>query len=150
MRPDWERFWSKVDASGDCWLWMGCLNRQGYGNFRSTDSGRAKTMLSHRWAWEALVGPIPAGHDLDHLCEIRACVYVGAHVMPATPARNRTRSGSGIARLNAMKTHCSQGHPLFGDNLQLRMSGGRLIRRCALCHREQERARNRRLRGETA
>ena len=27
------RFWSKVDKSGDCWIWIGYIDKDGYGSF---------------------------------------------------------------------------------------------------------------------
>ena len=65
-----ERFWSKVDANGDCWLWTASIRRDGYGAFRL--NGRTK--YAHRLAWEALIGPIPDGRQIDHLCRARRCV----------------------------------------------------------------------------
>jgi HNH endonuclease len=63
-----ERFWAKVNKDGDCWVWTGARSR--YGNFRLNGASR----LSHRVAFEALVGPIPPGLELDHLCRNRYCV----------------------------------------------------------------------------
>lgn len=60
-RPAGERFWEKVDLRdfGGCWLWTAYCDRNGYGVF----GGRA---YAHRFAWEALVGTIPDGLQLDH------------------------------------------------------------------------------------
>lgn len=40
------RFWQKVDIGGldDCWGWVGCLNKAGYGSFRVDN----KTCIAHR------------------------------------------------------------------------------------------------------
>ena len=32
-KPMAERFWAKVDRSGDCWLWQGSRYTNGYGYF---------------------------------------------------------------------------------------------------------------------
>lgn len=64
------RFWSRVDASGPCWLWTG-FTHDGYGSFTVT---RGDTRRAHRYAWETLVGPVPAGLVIDHLCRVRNCV----------------------------------------------------------------------------
>lgn len=65
-----ERFWEKVDASGDCWVWTrGCIG-DGYG---AAYVGK-RQVLAHRRSWEMLVGPIPFGQVLDHLCHNRRCV----------------------------------------------------------------------------
>jgi len=140
IRSERERFWEKVDATGDCWLWTGHLNSGGYGQFRTGRPGeRRRTVLAHRWAWAALIGPIPEGFEPDHQCRQRPCVYVGGHIVLETITKNR-------GYRHAVRTHCFKGHPLTGKNLQLRMSGGRLTRRCATCHREQEHDRHRRRR----
>lgn len=64
----------KVDADPDgCWLWTGALMTAGYGQFRSGGQG-SKVVKAHRWLYEQTVGPIPDGHVLHHLCEVKACV----------------------------------------------------------------------------
>jgi hypothetical protein len=40
-----ERFWEKVDRSGDCWLWTGCRTPDGYGLIRISGQGRRRTAL---------------------------------------------------------------------------------------------------------
>lgn len=65
-------FWSRVDKSGNCWLWTGALLKTGYGSVRLG----GKTQRAHRVAWELLNGPIPPGmyvlHDVE--CRNRHCV----------------------------------------------------------------------------
>lgn len=87
-----QRFWPKVDKTSTCWLWTGALtlasNKHvgGYGRFRVG----AQMRRAHRYAYELLVGPIPAGLDLDHLCNNRRCVNP-AHLEPVTRAVNISR-----------------------------------------------------------
>lgn len=69
MRSLEERFWAKVDKSGDCWLWTGARNPYG-----RIGIGRHRTVLAHRVAWELMVGPIPDGMKIDHRCRVVACV----------------------------------------------------------------------------
>jgi hypothetical protein len=66
---DSERFWSKVDKSGDCWLWTGASNR-GYGAFRLDGAAR----LAHRVAYVWANGPVPTAAEVDHTCFNKACV----------------------------------------------------------------------------
>lgn len=67
---DEERFWEKVDKSGECWLWTGAVTGGGYGVFRI----RGGNSVAHRvsYAWEN--GPIPEGFGVDHMCFARSCV----------------------------------------------------------------------------
>jgi HNH endonuclease len=92
-----ERFWSKVDrtAPGGCWLWLGQLNQWGYGHFRRTLApGQHRTVKAHRLAYTLLVGPIPTGLTLDHLCGRRSCVRPD-HLEPVTNAENLRRRHAG-------------------------------------------------------
>lgn len=54
-RPAPDRFWEKVDQSGECWLWTGGTSTNGYGRF----SVNGRMVNAHRWAYEECVGPIP-------------------------------------------------------------------------------------------
>lgn len=82
-----SRFFSSVQIS-DCWEWTSGRLARGYGKFRS-DGGRA--VLAHRWAYEHLVGPIPAGLVLDHLCMNTCCVNPD-HLEAVTQAVNVQRA----------------------------------------------------------
>lgn len=94
---DLERFFNKVDV-GLCWEWTASLNRKGgYGSFRV--GGRL--VSAHRWLWETLVGPIPAKHDLDHLCRNRRCVNPD-HLEPVTRSVNLAR-GIGYITLDLFR-----------------------------------------------
>lgn len=65
-----ERFWRKVLKTDTCWLWLGAIQSGGYGNIRINK----KSVKSHRFAYEELVGEIPKGMVIDHLCRNRRCV----------------------------------------------------------------------------
>lgn len=120
---------------GGCWVWKGFITPQGYGacGYR----GRRHT-LAHRAVYQELVGPIPDGLTLDHLCHTkdqacpggnscphRRCVNPG-HLEPVTFAENASRS------VYARRTHCPWGHPYAGDNLRYTKNGGRF---CVTCSR---------------
>lgn len=102
-------------APGGCWLWNGRLNVSGYGVFHQTPA--------HRLVYELLVGPIPTGLVLDHLCRIRRCVNPD-HLDPITQEENMRR-----ARL----TSCRRGHPLTDENVYVTPSTG--ARTCRVCKR---------------
>jgi hypothetical protein len=87
------RFWPKVDKpedEGDCWMWVGCVSARKYGSFRV--GGRdGKTCIAHRVAYELLMGPIPRGTVLDHLCREKLCVNP-AHLEPVSQHENIKRA----------------------------------------------------------
>ena len=88
-----RRVFAKVDASGPCWLWLGAVakDRNGYGLFGWNAVGRNHTRWVHRWVYEYLVGPIPDGMHLDHLCRVtRGCNP--DHLEVVTPAENARRA----------------------------------------------------------
>lgn len=123
-----------VDADG-CWLWKVRPLRCGYGVVAERHGpGPKKYVTAHRFIYELLMGPIPVGLDLDHVCHStdpdcvgghsckhRACVNPN-HLEPVTPEENMRRAG-------ARKTHCKRGHLLDGWNLIL-YKGRRICRTC--------------------
>lgn len=78
-----ERFWAKVDKSGDCWTWTATRNSAGYGT--TTIDGVHR--YSHRASYEMANGPIPAGMQIDHMCHSRSCVNPG-HLRVVTGKQN--------------------------------------------------------------
>lgn len=121
-----ERFWAKVDKRGpnECWPWVGTIHPEGYGYFSMHSRGHR----SHRVAYELLVGPIPEGLQLDHLCRNRACVNP-AHLEPVTGAENVRRGLAGVLR--APKTQCVNGHPYTDENTRYQ-GGKRVCRTCRI------------------
>lgn len=131
-----DRFWAKVDKTDTCWLWTAGRS-QGYGDFRFMPG---RSHLAHRLAYEELVGPIPAGLTLDHLCRVRHCINP-AHLEPVTNYVNLMR-GQGLAAQNSRKTHCPQGHPYDAENTYLSPSNRRFCRICADAARKAYEAKN--------
>lgn len=54
----------EIDPESLCWQWTGALTF-GYGSMRV---GQGRTRQVHRIAHEVWIGPIPAGHEVDHTC----------------------------------------------------------------------------------
>lgn len=129
-----DRFWSKVDFSGECWEWTARVSRNGYGQFTSG----GKKLLPHRVSYEHFFGPIPDGLVIDHLCRNKSCVNP-EHLESVTQKVNRERGHNApCGSHNRSKTECLHGHPLDGENLYRKPNGERC---CVTCRREQKRNR---------
>jgi len=108
----------------------------GYGKF-SLD---CHDLGAHRLAYQWLIGAVPEGLYLDHLCHNRACVNV-AHLEPVTPRENSLR-GATLGAINLAKTHCPQGHPYDEINTYV-FRNERRCRACRSVARKQYRPRTR-------
>lgn len=69
-----------------CAEWTGALNSKGYG----VVSVAGRRELAHRVSFEAHVGPIPDGLQVDHVCRNIVCV-LPTHLEAVTDAENRRR-----------------------------------------------------------
>lgn len=88
-----ERFWAKVDKSGDCWEWTASKGSHGYGQIGRGAPSKA-VLLAHRVSYEIANGPIPHGMVIDHICHNRGCVNPD-HLRVVTQKQNlENRSGT--------------------------------------------------------
>ncbi|MFD9225251.1 HNH endonuclease signature motif containing protein [Streptomyces sp. NPDC060064] len=129
-----------VAGFGGCLIWTAYTNRDGYGHIY--DSGRM--LLAHRVAYEVLVGPIPDGLQLDHLCRVRHCINPH-HLEPVTAQENQLRSGLTIGGVAAQLTHCLRGHEFTPENIYSPPSAPnkRFCRACLRIRKAEQRARRR-------
>lgn len=111
-----------VDATYGCRLFQGRVSPEGY-----AFAGR---QLAHKAAWEAAMGSVPEGYELDHACRRRNCIALH-HLEPVTRSENEKRKKW---RYRAKLTHCKLGHAM-DVNAIVTPEGGRV---CRACNREAE------------
>ncbi len=127
-----QRLWDKLalvagPLGTPCAEWQACRHPDGYG--KTVLAGRY--VYAHVALWLLLVGPVPDGLELDHLCRNRACCEP-SHLEPVTGRVNRAR---GLHRnQNQSKTHCPRGHEYTPANTY--SYGGRSGRQCKTCKRD--------------
>lgn len=168
--PEVHRFLEKITVGevpahnpelGPCLIWKRARTTEGYGTFKGgalISSTGARQVNSHIWLWMVQFGPVPAGHQLDHLCHEaefckvpsrecphRPCVL---HTYATLPIKNTMRSNNFVA-INAAKTHCTGkyaprtaegiliGHDLSDPNNLYIAPDGR--RQCIPCRTEADR-----------
>lgn len=78
------------EPNSGCWLWTGSITSSGYGKI-AVGGGNRALVVAHRAMYESLVGPVPDGADLDHLCRIRRCINP-RHLDPVTRSINICRA----------------------------------------------------------
>lgn len=132
----YERFFANIEPTGFCWEWRAYRDASGYGRFMVDRSPR----MAHRVCYEALVGPIPEGLQLDHLCRNPACVNPD-HLEPVTPEENSLR-GFAPKIVSSRTKVCVNGHST--EDAYLRPDGkGRQCRTCIKIQTERAAAKRR-------
>jgi len=90
----------EISASG-CWLWTKCINRGGYG-MATARTGREDTVLAHRLAYQAWVGPISKALVVHHKCHTPICINPD-HLQAITQRENTAEM---IDRQSMLKEIC--------------------------------------------
>ena len=74
-KSDPDRFWSKVDKSGDCWIWTGAIfQHKQVANKYGMFALNRRPYRAHRYSYETQIGPIPDGLYVCHTCDNPICV----------------------------------------------------------------------------
>lgn len=153
---DMRRLLEKVAVAEDgCWLSTGSLTPKGYARFKFDD----RSGHGHRFAYLALVGPIPDDLELDHRCHTeddsckggvvcahRKCINP-AHLEAVTHRENLRRGNIGQYQrqdgeaASRLKTHCAHGHEYTPDNTYTYPDGKRVCRICKNAEKARYRAR---------
>jgi hypothetical protein len=115
-----RRFWEHVVKTETCWIWTGLVAKR-YPKHGGT--------TGHRYAYRLLVGPIPSGFHVDHLCRNPMCVNPD-HLEPVTPQENKRRE-------TESRTHCKNGHRFTPESTYLHKG---YIRQCRPCDAATSRA----------
>lgn len=147
------RFWRRVDRSAGpdvCWPWLGyVVGGKGGGHGQVRRAGRL--WGAHAYAYALVVGPIPAGLDVGHVChdEDKACPGGPSclHRRCCNPAHLRLqtrRENCAAGRHYASRTECSYGHPYTVENTYIRKDDG--SRMCRACNARRQRETQRRKR----
>lgn len=122
-RPIEHRIMDKFLVGDGCWIWTAMRDKRGYGRIAS-GTKYGIPLLAHRVMYEMLVGPVPDGLELDHLCRVTSCVRPD-HLEPVTHRENMARGEW------ATKTHCPAGHEYNEENTMRRSN--RRSRECRAC-----------------
>lgn len=109
-----EKLAAKAERRGDCLIWTGPVDKDGYGKVPVGSKGHVRV---HRAAWIEENGLPPEDKPfILHRCDVRNCIEV-SHLYPGTQADNmrdrKARTGyAGTGR--KVQTHCREGHKYTG------------------------------------
>lgn len=79
-RSEPERFAELVDMTEGCWLWLGAVDRDGYGIFRVRRPTGWTYVRAHRWSYEHHTEPIGVELTLDHRCHTEDAICRGGRI----------------------------------------------------------------------
>jgi hypothetical protein len=133
ITPPEVRFWRHVRKTDTCWWWTGAVagTKSKAGYFRETTRQTDPKVRAHVYAYRTFVGPIPPGHEIDHLCRNTLCVRP-EHLEPVTHPENMRR-----ARLAT----CRRGAHDLTDPANVRWDTQGRRRGCLLCWQDAQRRR---------
>jgi hypothetical protein len=138
-----KKIWAKLQVSGFCWH---------YGDYKHKNHATVyfagRRIGVHKVVYEYLVGLVPEGYKLDHVCRNKRCVNPD-HLEPVTHSENikrawkySTKQGfEGAGKRSKVSTHCRKGHNLSDVGVLLsKRANGTERKKCRACqHDAQER-----------
>jgi HNH endonuclease len=101
--------WRWTVASNGCWNWDNQVDSDGYG--RGADYSTGRRTRAHILVYEAHVGPVPEGLQLDHLCRNKRCVNP-THLEPVTNRENTHRGAMAKLDADAVRFIRTSGHTI--------------------------------------
>jgi hypothetical protein len=104
-----DRIRAKIEVvSNGCWLWRGWVEERRPGKLSYGKVWWEGTMrYAHRIVFQLLVGEVPSGQQLDHLCGEPSCVNP-AHLEPVTAKENTRRGNTGQNMVAKIKCFCGE------------------------------------------
>lgn len=112
-------------TSAGCWEWNGRRTAKGYGHVYY----QGTTLRVHRLTYEMLVGRIPEGMEIHHVCENEPCCNP-AHLVVCTSLFNTNQ------KPDVNKARCIHGHEMTEDNTRVQVDRrGHVHRSCRACAR---------------
>lgn len=125
-----------LDRTGDCWLWTGGVNPQGYGRL----SCENKAWLAHRYSFFVAHGSVPP--LVMHSCDVPACCRP-SHLREGTHAENTADMMAKGRNHWLQRSHCKSGHDFEVYGRMVTRSNGKRYRMCCECKRiDQKRRRS--------
>jgi hypothetical protein len=132
-----EYFWSKVIKTDGCWIWSGPISvSKTRGRMHGNVEFKGKTQTAHKAAYELVIGPVPYGKELHHVCKNKTCVRLNEnHVIAITRLEHARLEPGG----RKPQQFCQRGHEFTVENTYIATRKGKPYKSCRKCKRQWQR-----------